>query len=268
MSKHMQTWNKLKYEKYIKEGRGMGEGSDYIPWIKIYDFSSKGTISRVLGWKSHRVHHLMSNNELMYFYQLEWNDNVNDIREQFPLSDLSKTVEIARGMGVKHPTDSQSGYPYVLTTDFLITTDSGVYARTVKTVKELQNDRVIEKLEIERRYWTEMGVDWRIVTEKNISVQKARNIEWVHNSLTLPKIEGDAQKTLSALEEIVFMFETTPNSVYSICTDVDNFYGFEAGMGLRLFKFLVANKKIYIDMEERINIMYPRDNCFSEVMAI
>ena len=48
MSKHMRTWNKLKYEKYIKEGRGMGEGSDYIPWIKIYDFSSRGTISRAL----------------------------------------------------------------------------------------------------------------------------------------------------------------------------------------------------------------------------
>lgn len=265
MSKHSRCWNETKYEKFLKEGRGKGEGPEYLPWIKIYDFSSKGTISRVLGWKSKRVHHFMSNNELMFFYQLEWSDNVLDIREQFPLSDLSETTSIARNIGVKHPVDHESGYPYVLTTDFLITTKKAVYARTVKTSKELQNKRVIEKLEVERRYWQNKGVDWKIVTEAEIRWQRARNVEWIHNSL---KLFNDSELVKYALNDIADFYGETKESVCSICTEIDGYYNFVAGTALSLFKYLVANKKIQINMDERINITHPREKCFGEVLVV
>jgi hypothetical protein len=71
MSKHHRIWNASVYEKYMREGRGNGWGSGYTPWIFIQDFASRGTVSRVKGMTTGRVHHLMLNNELAYFYILD-----------------------------------------------------------------------------------------------------------------------------------------------------------------------------------------------------
>ncbi len=49
-------------------------------------------------------------------------------------------------------------------------------ARTVKSSKELEDKRVIEKFEIEREYWKRKNIDWGIVTEKDIPAEMADNI--------------------------------------------------------------------------------------------
>ena len=48
MAKRKRIWNQEKYESYLKSGRGQGEGSVYLPWISIHDFSSKGLSSEEL----------------------------------------------------------------------------------------------------------------------------------------------------------------------------------------------------------------------------
>jgi hypothetical protein len=48
----------------------------------------------------------------------------------------------------------------------------------VKPAAELDKARVLEKLEIERRYWQEQGIDWGIITEKDIQSVLVRNIAW------------------------------------------------------------------------------------------
>ena len=85
MAKRLRSWNKNKFEQCLSIGKGLGEGSDYKPWITVQDFSSKGIVSRVYSHKTGRVHHFLSRNELYYFYILEWSDKVLDIREQYPL---------------------------------------------------------------------------------------------------------------------------------------------------------------------------------------
>ncbi len=44
-----------------------------------------------------------------------------DIREQFPLLPIEETIIIAEELGIKHPTDPNTGEPVVMTTDFLVT---------------------------------------------------------------------------------------------------------------------------------------------------
>jgi hypothetical protein len=179
MAKHNRKWNQCTYKRYISEGRGQGDGKDYKPWIRVQDFSSRGTISRIYGFKTGRVHHLLSNHEKYYFYLMEWSEKVIDIREQFPLSDVKMAINIAESAGIRYPADRISGYPYVMTCDFMLTTSLGCKARTIKQVSELSNKRVIEKLEIERRYWNRLGIDWKLVTDRDIDVPKAQAIEWV-----------------------------------------------------------------------------------------
>ncbi len=182
-------WTQAKFERYMKEGRGRGNGKDYKPWITIQDFSSKGRSSRTPGWKTNRVHHFFSDHEKRLFYLFEWSDTVTDIKEQFPLDNLDLAMSIATDMGIKYPVDSQSGIPYVLTSDFMLTVNNnGKHLQIVRTVKqstELEKNRVIEKLELERRYYSAQGIDWGIVTDNEIPRLLAENVEWVHSAYSL-----------------------------------------------------------------------------------
>ena len=120
MSKYNLNWDENKLKKYISEGRSQGVGKDYKPWITIHDFPSEGFSSRQPGWKFNRVCHFLSNNELRYFYSLEWADNVTDIREQYPMK-LEDTLKIAEQLGIKHPINTKNDVPYVMSSDFMIT---------------------------------------------------------------------------------------------------------------------------------------------------
>lgn len=95
-----------KNNKWIKEGRGSGQNSEYKPWITVRDLPSDGRVHRVFGHKSQRTHHLLSDLELAVFLLLEWHHDVIQIREQFPL-EIATTSQIAKEAGIVHP--SQSG---------------------------------------------------------------------------------------------------------------------------------------------------------------
>ena len=92
MAKRTRIWNEAKYRKYLAEGRGQGELMKYKPWVQVQDFPSKGIVSRVKGRTTGRIHHLMSNLELRYFLLLDWSEKTIDIREQFPLDEISDAI--------------------------------------------------------------------------------------------------------------------------------------------------------------------------------
>lgn len=242
----MCKWNKNTYEKYLKQGKGQGDMQTYRPWINVQDFSSNGTVSRIYGHTTKRVHHFLSRNELAYFYLLEWSDEVLDIREQYPLLDYERAISKANEAGIKYPYDRQSGFPYILTCDFMITTKNGLKARTIKNSEELDKPRVLEKLEIERRYWKDLHIDWRIVTEKEISYVKSKNIEMIHTSTFLPD-------SLNKIEyKKMLRDEFDCKSIYDIASDFDRKYGLEPGSGMLIIKHLIWTKVIVINMTENI----------------
>jgi len=252
MAKHSRIWNREKYEEYLSEGRGQGTGSEYKSWIRIQDFSSQGIVSRVKGRKSGRIHHLMSNNELAYFYLLEWSDEVVDIREQYPLLNLGSAIDAATKAGIKYPVDKVSGFPYVLTCDFMITTAQGLKARTIKMSSELSQKRVLEKLEIERRYWAELGIDWKIVTEKEMSFVKAKNIEWLYPAQDFDPA-NEPKEINEALKIMIELLENAEYSVIETVRKVETQFSLGAGKGLLLYKYLVLNKKISVDLSKPLN---------------
>jgi TnsA endonuclease N terminal len=135
--------------------RGVGRGKDYVPYLRIQDVPSTGLATRVRGWKTGRVHHLLSKLEKMFFFTLEWSRFVVDIREQYPL-DIGRTLAIAKDLGVRHPCLPGTNKPIVMTTDFVITSRRGLQiidrARSVKPSSQLSSIRTLEKLEIERIY--------------------------------------------------------------------------------------------------------------------
>lgn len=64
-------------QRKIKEGRGQGHFSEYKPWLTVHDVPSTGVVTRILGWKSGRLHHYLSEHfELAHHYQMEWSEQV------------------------------------------------------------------------------------------------------------------------------------------------------------------------------------------------
>lgn len=135
MAKRKREVTDTKIDRFIKEGRGQGTGSDYLPWLRVQDVPSTGRSTRV-GWTTGRQHTFLSDLERDYFYALDFADEVTDIGEQYPLLPLDETKLIAEKLGVEHPKDPKTGVNIVMTTDFVITYKDKEFARTVKLSEE------------------------------------------------------------------------------------------------------------------------------------
>lgn len=253
-----------KIKALIKKGKGQGRGRDYQPWLQVRDVSSLGLSSRIKGWRSQRVHHFFSGIETDYFYCLEWS-SIIEVREQFPLLPLEETLAIAEECGVKHPTNPKTKVPIVMTTDFLITTASGLtatdHARTIKPASKLADRRVIEKLDLERRYWQRRNVDWGIVTEREIPKVLARNIHWVHGLHDLADCgltHQQVQNVKRALEpQLNIAPEESLPAINSICGACDDRLGLNPGDSLTVVRHLLARKIWRTDMQTPLHPSRP-----------
>ena len=258
MAKHRSAWNSRRYHRLLDEGRGQGTLSDYKPWLSIHDLASKGISSRTLGHTTGRIHHTLSNLETAFLYILDASDKALDIREQYPLLPVTDTVRIAEAAGIRHPRDNVSMYPYVMTTDFLITTKEGLTARSVKHSSELEKRRVREKLEIERRYWFEKGIEWLIVTEKEIDFQRARNIEWVYRAWNYSDMlpEGIDRRQVEMF--FLDMYEGTQLSVAEIARRTEDHFHLREGLGITTFQHTLLEKRIKLDLSQPIDLVSAR----------
>ncbi|MFT4413351.1 TnsA endonuclease C-terminal domain-containing protein [Fredinandcohnia humi] len=262
-------WDAEKLQRYIKEGRGQGEFESYKPFIRIHDFGSLGRSSRIRTWKCNRVVHLLSDIESRFFYLTEYNDSILQVKEHMPLYDFEEVVGEQEDIDIRKFKDKQSGFPYILTTTFLITVkgkDGNTFdvARSVKASHELEKKAVIERFELIRRYFEKREVNWGLVTQKEIPLVKAKNIEWIHPARFLEGTTDFSKDDISYLTQILMeSFYKNTKAIREITSSFDVQLNLEAGSGLLLFKHLLATKQIKIDMDKKIDL-----NQSAEVLEI
>jgi hypothetical protein len=255
MAKRDRSINSSVIEKRIAEGRGEGTGASYNPWLHVQDVPSDGRAWRIKGWKTGRVHHLLSDHEHDYLLIADWSRKVVDIREQFPLP-LEVTLEIARKIGVGHPEDRKRN-SVVMTTDFLVTVSTPAgnvdWARAIKPSNKLQSQNVIEKLEIERIYWKTKNISWGIVTEREMPRVLVNNINYLHthreiaDRIALPQNEiYDVAETLSSL---ISQSSTSLKEATRLC---DEKLGLHRGDSLTIARHLLATRQWLVDMNTPI----------------
>lgn len=262
MGKYSADWTEEKLRRYLKEGRGQGEGVDYKPWLTVTDFASQGRSSRIKGIKTGRIQHFLSDLETRYFFLLEWDekDIVQDIREFYPLLDYEAVVDQKDDLYHHVTRNRKDGCPYTITTTFLITLkgkDGGaIYeARSLKSSSDLERWSAVEKLEVERRYWKAKGVGWAVITNKDIDPVASRNAEWtlstVHSigDLGLSDVEMD-----DICDALMMRIEDSDGTIRQITSAIDKDYALATGSGLFLFRNLLAKKKIQMDMTKPIDL--------------
>lgn len=255
----------------FREKRGTGKGKDYIPWIRSIEVSgNRGRSHRVLGIKTGRHHELFSDNEEYFFLLAEWMDDVIDIREQFPLLPIEETELIADELNVQHPSivvkkrmvpgykDSLIYYEtenVVMTTDFLLTLSDGtVVARAIKTEKDLEKQSVINKFHIEATYWQKQGVEWKVVSDKDITKTLALNLKILKGAYVwFQKCDLTLAQLKLLKYDISDAIDTNDTNFVILCHKLDAKYQLNPGTALNALKLLIWTKDISTNLNSKIN---------------
>ena len=220
--------------------------------LKVTTFSSKGRATRIYSHKTKRIHHLQSDNQLKVFLLFEWIDSVKDIKENIELKDLEATIYNVENLRLDKFKDKETGQLYQLHTNFLIKIlkeeKYEEIAVSVKSLSELERKTVIEKLEIERRYWKAKNIKFYLITEKEINKQVVENIKWVREALIDKNIENKAEV---AEKLYYFLQEKNQNVLQEVLNEFDAEEDLEAGTALFMFRYLIAVKEIHINMKEK-----------------
>lgn len=211
---------------------------------------SRGRSHRLFWRKSARVHHFLSDNEYSAFLHHCYDDDVIDVREQFPL-DRSETILLADLLGVHHPVDRASRTPLVMTTDLLITRRASrgdcLFAYAIKEDEDLQNLRTIEKLEIEKVYWSIRGIAWEIQLRSQLKTNTARNLAWLFNSdLSVRAENAWIQRIRTQVQTTSLAYPTVP--IRLVCRLIDGQLGLERGSALGVVRALLARKEVLVDL--------------------
>lgn len=247
-----------KIQKRIAAGDGQGVREAYVPWIKVRSFPSRGTSHIVPGLITHRPHHLLSNAEYHYFVILEHDRSVIDIREQFPLLPSAETHAIASSLQIRPPVYPGTSVPLVFTTDFLITQidSSGrerLLARSVKYSKELeeaspaQQNRIMEKLEIERQFWLRRNVEWKLILYERLSQNRIRNLLVLRSYANIsPSLATN--NTISRMLEFVSSARTELISLRALMNKASKALYIDYIDIKRLIFYLIWVGKLHVDL--------------------
>lgn len=255
MGRRRTKWCYETYIRYLNNGRGQGDLESYRPWITIHDFPSKGKVVRMRGMKTGRIHHLMSQLEKTFFILLDNDPDVEDIKEQFPLP-LSQTQLIAAGLHINHPT--VNGFPYVMTTDFFYRKGGVWHAVQIKPSKDLDDKRIQEKFLIEKTYYDKIQVDWQVLTEKDLPRATADNYFWLSSGEPVENLipSKGMRKLLSAA--FLELYQDLSIPFHTIIGEIDSQCRLTPGTAMQLFKSLVLDGSIRLDLARRINTSEPR----------
>lgn len=262
MAKRKYDFDEAKIARFLKEGRGEGHGQDYKPWLTIHDVPSDGLASRILSFKTRRHHHCLSNIESGFFRIVEWSDSVLDIREQFPL-DREATRMLAGKMGIQHPRDPHTRVDVVMTTDFLV--DVRIDGRTktlayaIKPADDLDDQkkgpRTIDKLELERRYWSRDQIPWYLVTDRDLPKQRVKNLAWLHEMRSFDdELAPHPDYWTDRCEQFLGEFQRVRGgSIGDFLVHLETKCLFATGEPLKVLRHLAANKRIAIDLDREFS---------------
>jgi len=220
-------------ESKMREGRGQGILENYKPYIKSREFMrSLGTRVTWKCWKYNRRMQFLSHAEFYAALLYLWEDDVTDVREQFPL-ELEETNRIADELGYRRVHKGESP----MTTDFVVTRNGDYTHLEAVWVKAERLDphdkhykRQQQKKEIERTYWERRGCTFTEVYKTDLDLTKAKNISYL-----------------------------------SPWADPDNI---RPGNRFDIIKHLIITKRINVDLSERLDFRREIDRYLPESRSL
>jgi hypothetical protein len=244
-------------------------GDAYEPHLRAQDVRSRGRKSRHT--YQGREMHFLSDLEVRACVHFQWDQAVFGIEEQYYL-EIEDTVRIAKEAGARHPLVIGTDEPFEMTTDLVIyfRTEHGErrVARSIKYSKEVELGLaetavernhvagVLEKLEIERRYWAERNVHWAVLTERELGEERQRNVEWLlRSSLDRGRPDGFWQQAADRVCAALVAGDGA--RVVDLQRELDANGVLDGADFTEILRHLCATRQISFDMKERFSLLRP-----------
>lgn len=276
-------WDKLRAR--ILSGRGQGHGNHYLPWLWVHrkNPSKKGNqvVMPLPGYT--RGSH--------FFARVEWHIGLlccylraYDIREQYPiwpflhahplaeydpmqtlgLPKMRGLLDIASEAGIRHGTEiGSSCVPYVATVDLSVTLNTqGVKklaAISIKPYDAITNaeptDRMIERLELERRYFAELGAHHVILDSSVLGRHAGGNLEYFSSGCKLPS-EIDQNSLVMDFREY-FTERAVITSINEAISFTSSRLRISPINASKLWRYVVWNRFVPIDISSQLRMDLP-----------
>lgn len=249
-------WTEEKISRWYKEGRGQGEGPTYKPWLTVQDFPGNlGRSHRPWSPKLGRCVHLLSDVEEAAFSIAERSQAVSEAKEQYPFN-RALSQAVAKALGIRHPTYPGTNIPCVMTIDLLATVhrprDTVHIGIDCKTRDQVEDPRVLEKLELNRAILAETGSLHVIFFDSLIPKPLIRNLRWINSGRANPKELLPYPDYLTEVTERMYrhlsstVFDDRPLRV--VCEEFDEASSQQPGTGLRAAKLLIDSYRLDVDL--------------------
>lgn len=183
----------------LRRGDGQGEGATYRPYFHVRDVPSQGRSAIDLGIKTGRLHHFLSDIEYAYFLLAEFSIFVRAIREQYALLPWNETLQIALLYDIAHPLYLRSRVPRVLTSDLVLTMTPPIsppyLVISCKCRSDLdpanpESSRTLEKLLLEKVYWSRRPARWILGTDDALPINKVHNLDFFRPTVQSRERDG------------------------------------------------------------------------------
>jgi hypothetical protein len=157
-------------------------------------------------------------------------------------------VRLAQEHGISH--SKFQGVAQVLSSDFLVDFDDPSrpnIAIQAKYSTDLAKPEVIERLELERRYWAEKDIPWFIVTEMDFAKVAFNNIQWFYPAqIEAAVVTDDLERYLRLFAQ---EFMRTPDKLITeVAQRLDVTYELEPGQALYWLRQLLARRYFIFDI--------------------
>jgi TnsA endonuclease N terminal len=237
-------------EKVLAKGKCQisDDPSEYRPLIGLVDFPSEGFRTSCYSWIVRRPVELLSEGELDTCYVLHSGIRpVVGIYEQFAL-DPDETRSIAAEIGVKHP--AIRGQDVVMSTDFLVDEEIGGIRkrRAISFKREADlNERVAEKLEIERQLWAARDTAWSLLLDKDLPEVVVENMRVLFDWHSPEKVACDARQ-IPFIQAWIQPHLECCGVLTGVCSRCDIDLGLKAGTALGVAYHLIVTGALSIDI--------------------
>lgn len=247
-------WTEEKVRKFVKEGRGRGTLSSYLPWLDIREFNSLGEATNEWSDKVGRSITLLSGLERKVFVVLDWLPQVTDFWEQFPL-DRDAAMKLAQNIGIAYPHHGK--VPAVLTVDFMVTLQreekQKLVALDIKPKAQIdKNEKVFKNLELHRAYCEQAGIDHFILTEEQIPETLSTNLIQMRGAEKTISDEPHRAELFVRVREIVkaAIAHADPSlTLQQLAEHLDTHLDLDTGTAWLACMQLIIRRQIILDLE-------------------
>ena len=229
----------------IKAGRGQGIGKDYQPWLLAHQERGDCTSLRCYSRLTGRVHHLFTRKDINYFYELNYDNTITDIREYYALLPRDLTIKLAEKAGIPFPRYSETKDYKILYFDFVVSRGDKITAISVLSGDVLNDISEKRIFDIQSEYCKYMGWNFETIYKEDINPVRINNIRRIMS------IGGFDENGFTDEMQACFLnaYFNTDMCAGRIAEMVEERFALPLGAGKELFYYLLRSRYIILSLD-------------------